>query len=186
MIQISPEEDKKWKQATYEKHMKELEEAKKKVDRMKARVLICGDRNWNDKEEMWRFIAQLLTKVDIECIIEGECRGADRIAAAIAHDIGITVLSFPAKWDSEGKSAGVKRNQQMIEKGKPTMCLAFHNDIHNSKGTKDMMKRAVEAGIPVTLLPRNITFTNSKDLHSFFCEKYWTQPADCFCVDCLY
>lgn len=40
----------------------------------------------------------------------------------------------------------------MLDEGKPDYVLAFHNDIFNSKGTKDMLNRAKKAGVPCTLV----------------------------------
>lgn len=83
---------------------------------------------------------------------EGEARGADRLAAEAARRLGIPshrILRFPAKWGKYGKAAGPIRNQQMLDEGKPTLVLAYHNDLENSKGTKDMVSRAEAAGVTV-------------------------------------
>jgi hypothetical protein len=40
-----------------------------------------------------------------------------------------------------------KRNQKMLDDGKPTFVLAFHDDIDESKGTKDMVTRATKAKV---------------------------------------
>jgi len=37
----------------------------------------------------------------------------------------------------------------MLDEGKPTYVLAFHDNLAESKGTKDMVTRAKKAGIPV-------------------------------------
>jgi len=110
------------------------------------RVLICGDRNWTDRERIANTIRILLTPGDI--IIEGEARGADSIAREEGEAQGFQVLRFPALWQVHGKSAGPIRNQQMLVEGRPTIVFAFHDDISNSKGTKDMVERAKRAGIP--------------------------------------
>jgi hypothetical protein len=69
----------------------------------------------------------------------------------VAEELGIPVLSFPADWARFGRAAGPIRNQRMLDEGKPTLVLAFHNNIVESKGTKDMVKRARKAGIRVRL-----------------------------------
>jgi len=113
-----------------------------------SRVLVCGDRDWKARSLIHRYLAYM--KIDV--VIEGECRGADRLGKYVAKELGIIVLPFPAKWAEYGRAAGPKRNQQMLDEGKPTLVLAFHDDIHSSKGTKDMIKRANKAGIPVWLI----------------------------------
>jgi hypothetical protein len=110
------------------------------------RVLICGDRHWTDRE----LIRDAIYSIDgIGSIIEGEARGADRIAREIANEEGIPVFPFPADWTRWGRAAGPIRNQQMLVDGKPDLVLAFHDDLEHSKGTKDMVTRALKAGLPV-------------------------------------
>ena len=112
------------------------------------RLLICGDRNWIDKDE----IRQCIETIDPDVIIEGEARGADRMAREVALEmdyiLGDTLLSFPADWDKHHKAAGPIRNQQMLTEGQPTIVYAFHANIGESKGTKDMIKRSLKAKIP--------------------------------------
>ncbi len=110
------------------------------------RVLICGDRNWKDRDTIFACVAALPESVPI---IEGRARGADRIAGEAARFYGHAVLSFPADWNQYGKAAGPIRNRQMIVEGNPTLVVFFHNNLRQSKGTKDMVERAVKANIPV-------------------------------------
>lgn len=83
------------------------------------------------------------------CVIEGEARGADTIGREAADVLMIPVLRYPANWAQFGKAAGPRRNQEMLDKGKPDLVCAFHDDLKNSKGTKDMIRRARQAGIEV-------------------------------------
>lgn len=121
------------------------------------RILVCGDRNWTNQA----LIDQTLSKLHnhavvysgrIECVIEGEARGADRMGRIAAELLGVPVLKFPALWDVYGRAAGPIRNQQMLDEGKPTLVLAFHNNLDSSKGTKDMVRRAKQRGIPVRVI----------------------------------
>lgn len=109
------------------------------------RVLICGDRRWTDRERIREYIQSRPNVVT--CVIEGEARGADRLARIVAMELGIEVQSVPADWRRYGRGAGPKRNQQMLDEGKPDEVCGFHDDIHESKGTRDMLRRAVAAGI---------------------------------------
>lgn len=85
---------------------------------------------------------------DIE-IISGCATGADSVAIDWAVVNWCQLHEFPAEWEKYGKKAGYIRNQQMLDEGKPDIVLAFHNDLENSRGTKDMIARAQKAGIPV-------------------------------------
>jgi hypothetical protein len=113
---------------------------------MSERVLICGDRNWRDFEAVRRFVASLAPSA---VVIEGEARGADTMARIAAEQHGLTVLRFPAQWDTHGRAAGPIRNQQMLTEGAPTLVAYFHDNIEESKGTRDMVTRARKAGIRV-------------------------------------
>jgi len=115
------------------------------------RILICGDRNWTDRERIAMFLAPLGSDT---IIIEGGARGADTIAKEEAELRSFQVMEFPAQWNKYGKSAGPIRNKQMLDEGKPDLVVAFHNDIKNSKGTKNMIKQAKKAGIKVILVEK--------------------------------
>ena len=56
---------------------------------------------------------------------------------------------YYADWDLYGRRAGLIRNQQMLDEGKPTEALAFHPDRNVKSGTGDMVSRLKKAGIPV-------------------------------------
>ena len=50
------------------------------------------------------------------------------------------------------KSAGTDRNTQMLVEGEPSLVVAFHSNIAKSKGTKNMIKQAKDAGIETILV----------------------------------
>lgn len=110
------------------------------------RVLVCGSREFNDKELM----EDVLEELYITCVIEGEARGADTLARKYAEGHGIPVDAFPAQWDVYGKAAGPIRNTQMLRIGKPELVVAFWDGW--SKGTRNMIKIAKQAGIAVKVV----------------------------------
>src|ERR1017187_7880912 len=114
------------------------------------RVLICGDRNWNQAGPI---LDALMAQDDVTLVIDGAARGADTIGHQVAEAMDFPTKQFPADWDQYHKAAGPIRNQQMLTEGKPDLVLAFHNDITKSKGTRDMLKRCIKAGIPFALYP---------------------------------
>jgi hypothetical protein len=123
------------------------------------RVLICGDRNWNNFEVVEKFILSLSKDT---VIIEGDCRGADKIAGYIGRKHGYDVIPFPAKWKEYGNRAGPIRNQQMLDEGKPDLVVAFHNDLEHSRGTKDMVNRAKASGFPVKIIREDDDVSNNE------------------------
>ena len=115
------------------------------------RILVTGDRHWTDKF----FINKILREIWYELdefgiplvIIHGCAKGADSIAGEIGEKQGLEVIKFPASWHKHGRAAGPIRNQLMLDEGKPDLVIAFHDNIIESKGTKDMVNRAQKAGI---------------------------------------
>lgn len=97
-------------------------------------------------------LSEVQQQKGVTCVIEGEATGADTLGRFAAERLGIDVLKFPANWRVYGKSAGYIRNQQMLKEGKPTLVLAFHNFIENSKGTKHMVNIATKAGVPTEVV----------------------------------
>lgn len=127
------------------------------------RILVCGTRNFTSKEAILR----VLNQVDKgSLVIAGEARGADTIAKILAKDLGLEYLGFPADWNRYGRGAGTIRNQQMLDEGRPNVIYAFYmdqEDRRNSKGTKDMVRRAQKAKLPVTEFIQNHILTNGKE-----------------------
>ena len=119
------------------------------------RVLVCGDRNWKNVNIIERELRKLPAHT---MVIHGAARGADTLGKFVAERIGFKVINdgkgFPADWKRYGKGAGPIRNQQMLDEGKPDMVLAFHENINNSRGTKDMVERARKAGLKVIIIDR--------------------------------
>lgn len=111
------------------------------------KVLVCGSRTFNDQGRVDR---ELSSHVDISEIIHGGARGTDTCADTFARNHDIPTNRFNAQWDVHGKSAGPIRNRQMLREGKPDLVIAFLAS--DSKGTKDMIKAATEAGVPVKVI----------------------------------
>jgi YspA, cpYpsA-related SLOG family len=118
----------------------------------KLRILVCGSRTWDDPKAIERELAARKSSAGL--VIDGAAPGADSMAHAIAVRLGIPTLRFPADWEKYGKSAGHKRNWQMLHEGKPDIMLAFARHLPTSRGTADMVKIARAAGISVFLFER--------------------------------
>lgn len=115
------------------------------------RVLICGDRNWTDPIIIMNELQRVQAGPGVEVVIEGEQNGADTLGKQAAERLGIPVLKFPANWRKHGLAAGPIRNRQMLVEGKPTLVMAFHPFVKNSKGTKNMVDQATKAGVKVKI-----------------------------------
>ena len=119
---------------------------------MPNRVLICGGRDWNQREKTFTALDAHHESSPIDIVIHGAARGADRLAGEWAKSRNIPVLAYPvtdADWRKHGKSAGHLRNQRMLVEGKPTLVIAFPG----GRGTADMKRKATNARVPVKTLP---------------------------------
>jgi YspA, cpYpsA-related SLOG family len=109
------------------------------------KVLVCGDRNWTDRqviEDRLRLLPSQTT------IIHGDCRGADKMAGEVARSLGFDVVPCPADWGKHGRAAGPIRNREML-KMRPNLVIAFHDDLGKSRGTKNCLMQALEEGVGI-------------------------------------
>lgn len=109
------------------------------------RVLVCGGRGYADVVRVSRYLDWLHEGRRVVLLIEGGAQGADTLARNWALDRGVPIQSFPANWNAEGRAAGPKRNQRMIDEGRPSFVVAFPG----GKGTEDMTRRAKSSGLRV-------------------------------------
>ena len=124
-------------------------------------ILVTGDREWKDAKLIFNTIRDLhlslrCPRKGITKVIQGGCKGADKLAKTAADNLGIPGRTYPAKWKQFGKGAGPIRNQEMLDKEHPDLVLAFHDNIKASKGTADMIRRANKAGVMVHLISHGI------------------------------
>lgn len=117
---------------------------------MQQRVIVCGGRDYADREQLNAILDLAHEANPIVALIHGNARGADQLADDWAAGKCET-LTFTPLWEEHGRSAGPRRNQKMLDDGKPDMVIAFPG----GRGTADMIKRARVAGVPVvTVKPR--------------------------------
>ena len=96
------------------------------------KYLIAGSRDFNNYNLLLQVLSQY-EKPDI--IIEGGARGADILGKRFAKENNIECQEYKANWEKFGKSAGYRRNNEMVNK-------LSNNDIAfifwdgKSKGTK--------------------------------------------------
>jgi len=111
------------------------------------RLLITGSRTWVDEKAIEKQFQLVYARYGHQVtLVSGACKnGADAICEAIAKYLYWEVETHPADWNAYGKSAGFKRNAQMVELGADA-CLAFIKD--NSRGASHTAGLAEAAGIP--------------------------------------
>lgn len=106
-----------------------------------VRVLVCGGRDYNDREAIGYYLDSLKPRPEI--IINGGARGADSHANAWAVWRQVRQWVFYPDWETHGRAAGPMRNQRMLDEAKPDLVVAFPG----GSGTADMVSRAKKAGV---------------------------------------
>jgi len=132
-----------------------------------ARVLVTGSRNLTDADIVTHGLAyaKALFSPRPIVIVHGGADGADSLAHELAPTFGMTWERWPADWTGPCRpscrpghrrqrrdgadycpAAGNYRNQEMVDAG-AELVLAF--PLGKSTGTRDCIRRAVAAKIPV-------------------------------------
>lgn len=110
-----------------------------------TRVLVCGGRNYGDKDRVFAVLDTYHNEAGIDVLIEGGARGADQLASRWAVNRGVDGECYEADWENHGSFAGPMRNTRMLNEGKPDLVIAFPG----GRGTADMVKKARRAGVQV-------------------------------------
>ena len=122
--------------------MSDLEQIYRSLS-MEHRVLVCGGRDFSYRDQLFSTLDTLCPQPTL--IIHGAARGADHLASQWAASRGVTQMPMPADWDRYGKSAGFRRNAEMLSAGHPHLVVAFPG----GRGTQMMTDLARKAGVEV-------------------------------------
>jgi hypothetical protein len=116
------------------------------------RILVTGDRHWNCTDLAERVVNRLLARYGPGMvIIHGGACGVDEAFAKACRKLGVVAEPHLADWKELGNVAGPARNRAMV-RSSADMCIAVHGSLATSKGTKDCVRQALAAGIPVFLI----------------------------------
>lgn len=113
------------------------------------RVAVVGSRNFKGA---YVRVHRLLLKLeglygDDLVVVSGGSGVVDHTVLTDCIDLGITVLTFPAKWKKYGKGAGLKRNTKIVKNVEKV--YAFWDG--KSPGTADVIRKAQIANKPVVI-----------------------------------
>lgn len=113
------------------------------------RVIVTGSRDWDDEACIESALTWVLTETKMHpssvIVVHGACpTGADAIVDVIAQDLGCQVERHPADWKTFGKSAGFRRNKEMVDLG-AAYTLAFIKN--GSRGASHTAGLSEDAGI---------------------------------------
>jgi len=98
-------------------------------------VLVCGGRDNENIELIYSVLDELHANFSIIKLIHGAARGVDRIAGNWAAERGVPCISHPANWLKYGRSAGLRRNQEMLDNHDVDLVVAFKG----GRGTAHMV-----------------------------------------------
>lgn len=124
------------------------------------RVIVCGGRDYEDREVLFHEMHLLAEQHGWLTVIEGGARGADAFAREWAKLCYHGLVTFEADWQAHGTAAGPIRNAQMLVSGKPDLVLAFPSPRRGlvnpltgrNTGTGDMVQKARAADVEVRVI----------------------------------
>ena len=114
-------------------------------------IFVTGDRHWRAMDA----IRHVLQRHEPGAwVIQGGATGADHRAEVAALEVGHQPLTMLAPWGFHGRKAGPLRNREMAkllrilrDAGAEITAYAFHDDLRESKGTRDMVGLLDKLGI---------------------------------------
>lgn len=114
------------------------------------KVIIAGGRDFNNYELLKTKCDYYLSNLDNAeiVVISGTARGADSLGEQYAKERGYKIDSHPADWDKYGKSAGYRRNKEMVDIASAAICFWDGK----SKGTKHTIDLCKDKGIPYKIV----------------------------------
>ena len=119
---------------------------------MTFRVIIAGGRDFNDynllKDRCDYYLSFVLSDGAEITIVSGHAKGADTLGEQYANEKGYSLELHPADWEKYGKSAGFRRNQEMVEVSQAAICFWDGK----SKGTEHTINLCKKKGIPCKVI----------------------------------
>lgn len=106
------------------------------------KLAVVGSRIFDDTfyEEVREKLLFIVARYRVNMIISGGAKGIDTLANNFADEIHMSKMIFPAQWDVYGKSAGMIRNQKIVDAC--DQLVAFWDG--KSPGTKNTIELAKE------------------------------------------
>lgn len=109
------------------------------------KIIIAGGRDFNDYKKLCEICDYKLSMQSEIEIVSGTAKGADSLGERYAKERNYPIKQFPADWDTFGKAAGYKRNEEMANYA--DALIAFWNG--SSKGTGHMITLAEKYGLKI-------------------------------------
>ncbi len=109
------------------------------------RIVVAGCRDFNNYDIAKKYISHCISRIkktyDL-IFVSGGCKGADMLGERFANENGYKIERYAANWELYGRSAGPKRNREMVEISDYVICFWDGK----SKGTKTTIEFAKKYG----------------------------------------
>ena len=116
------------------------------------RLIVAGGRNFANYDMLARTLdesaAKLASKGKTLMVVCGMAKGADMLGKEWADNNHMPVDKHPADWNTHGKVAGYRRNEEMAQVADGA--IVFWDGI--SRGSKHMIETAEKKGLPVKVV----------------------------------
>lgn len=106
-------------------------------------VLIAGCRSFEDYSVAKKYIDMCLKNIRKEykiIIISGGAKGADKLGERYAHENRMKCIYYYPDWERYGKSAGPRRNSEMVKKADYVICF-WDGKSRGTRSTIDFTKQ---------------------------------------------
>jgi len=109
------------------------------------KTIIAGSRDIVD----YGLVKEAMNRIpwEVSEIVSGKAKGVDSLGERWASENNISIKSFPADWETYGKSAGPIRNAQMAKYADALVAIWDGK----SRGTSNMINEAKELGLKVVI-----------------------------------
>jgi hypothetical protein len=109
------------------------------------KVIIAGSRDNIEYQDVLSAMGECPWSSEITEVVSGKARGVDTLGEQWAIENNISIKEFPADWKKFGRSAGIKRNEQMGDYA-DALVAVWDGE---SKGTKHMIDYSKNKGLKV-------------------------------------
>jgi len=107
------------------------------------KTIIAGSRDIDDYDAIKTAVVN--SGYVITEVVSGKAKGVDKLGEKWATDNNVPVKEFPAYWNTYGKTAGFRRNNEMAKYADALVAVWDGR----SKGTRHMIETATREGLRV-------------------------------------
>lgn len=109
------------------------------------KTIIAGSRDNIEYRDVLSAMEECPWSSEITEVVSGKARGVDTFGEQWATENGVVVKEFPADWKKFGRSAGIKRNEQIGDYA-DALIAVWDGE---SRGTKHMIDYSKNKGLRV-------------------------------------